>query len=195
MGRASGESRQLSFTAQDWAYCPVSVGKPHYFLQGRLPGNLRCCINDASHICHKNTEICPSYLHTCNEGHIHTQMMKTNWALSLGLGVNINFLSVAYGRDLLLLGLETDKSLILIGRKIRRCDSKRSLLSYYIGGDYTAVHLYLSSRLCLQHGMAKWLVQPGRKSQMRTAPVGCYIAGCAHAKQSREKSKRVFLVF
>jgi len=68
--------------------------------------------------------------------------------------VNINFLSVASGRDLLLLGLETDNSLILIGRKMRRCDGKRSLLSYYIGGDCTAVHLYLSSRMCLQHGMA-----------------------------------------
>lgn len=156
MGRASGERcSQLSFTAQDWAYCPVSVGKLHYFLQERLPGNLRCCINDASHVCCKNTEICPSYLHTCTEGHIHTHQTKTNCALSLGLGVNISFFSVAYGRDLLLLGRETDKLLILTGQKMRRCEGKRSPLSYYTGGDYAAVHLYLSNRLYLQHGMAK----------------------------------------
>lgn len=124
------------------------MGKAHYFLQGRLPGNLRCCINDASHICRKNTEICPSYLHTCTEGHTHTQMMKTNCALSLGLGVNINFLSVAYGRDLLLLGRETDKSLILIGRKMRRCNGKRSLLSYYIG-EIIQLCIFISQADCI----------------------------------------------
>lgn len=81
--------------------------------------------------------------------------MKTNCALSLSLGVNISFLSVAYRRDLLLLGRETDKSLTLIGPKMRRCVGKRSALSYYTKGDYAAVHLYLSNSLYLQQGMAK----------------------------------------
>lgn len=78
----------------------------------------------------------------------HTQMMKTNCALSLGLGVNINFLSVAYGRDLLLLGRETDKSLILIGRKMRRCNGKRSLLSYYIG-EIIQLCIFISQADCI----------------------------------------------
>lgn len=58
LGRERG-SRQLHFTAQDQAHCPVSVGNLQYFLQGRLLGNLRIHINDPSHVCHKNTHLLP----------------------------------------------------------------------------------------------------------------------------------------
>lgn len=78
----------------------------------------------------------------------HTQMMKTSCALSLGLSVNISFLSVAYGCDLLLLGRETNKSLIVIGRKMSRYNGKRSLLSYYIG-EMIQLCIFISQADCI----------------------------------------------
>lgn len=107
---------------------------------------------------HRNLPLISTHMHRRTHTHTHTHKTKTNCASSFGLGVNINFLSVAYSRDLLLLSRETDNLLILIGPKMRRCEGKRSTLSYYTGGDYAAVHLYLSNRLYLQHGMAKWVV-------------------------------------